>query len=82
MALLKSLVRKICSSSRSLDRQHFVAALGFCRPRRNRRMADVLLNVGDDLTGIGLVPAPVQVLSAVRADGLRFWVTAANPGTD
>ena len=35
------------------------------RSRRplQRRLPDLFLDIGNDLTGIGLVPAPVQVLS-------------------
>jgi hypothetical protein len=33
-----------------------------CRHPAQRRMSDLFLNVGDHLSGIGLIPAPVQLL--------------------
>ena len=49
-------------------------------------MSDVLLDIGNDLTGIGLVPAPVKVLGGqpeldnqVAGQVLRLGLTAFLP---
>ena len=56
-----------------------------CHPAQ-RRMPDLPLDVGDDLTGIGLVPAPVQLLGRqpelddeVAGEVLRLGLAALFP---
>ena len=50
------------------------------RSRRplQRRLPDLFLDIGNDLTGIGLVPAPVQVL---RREASPRFSKAAGVGT-
>jgi hypothetical protein len=46
--------------------EHRVAA---CRHPAQRRMEDLSLDIGDHLTGIGLVPAPVKLLGGA----ITYW---------